>query len=156
MFHKVRAVLPFGHLKLLVWFEGGEQRLYDVSPLLAKWEPFQALEDDELFSRVAVVGGGYGIAWNDDIDLACDELFYNGAEVDVVDAGRWRVVGQASLAREGAGITQTQLERLSGVSQPVIARLERGETVPQLDTLLKILAPLGKTLEVVDLAPSSL
>ena len=43
------------------------------------------------------------------------------------------------------------LEELSGVRQPVIARMENGSTSPQLDTVLEVLAPLGKTLYVGDL-----
>ena len=45
-----------------------------------------------------------------------------------------------------------ELEKMSGVKQPVIARMETGSTSPQLDTILKILAPLGKTLAVVPIA----
>jgi len=41
--------------------------------------------------------------------------------------------------------------RLSGVKQPIIARMEKGSTSPQLDTVLKVLAPLGKTLYIGDL-----
>ena len=48
-------------------------------------------------------------------------------------------------------IAQKKLEELSGVKQPVIARMETGKTAPQLDTVLKILASLGKTLAVVPL-----
>ncbi len=44
-----------------------------------------------------------------------------------------------------------KLEELSGVKQPVIARMEKGQTSPQLDTILKVLAPLGKTLAIVPL-----
>ncbi|MCI9086944.1 MAG: XRE family transcriptional regulator, partial [Clostridia bacterium] len=33
----------------------------------------------------------------------------------------------------------------------IIARMERGNTNPQLDTILKVLAPLGKTLAIVPL-----
>jgi len=40
---------------------------------------------------------------------------------------------------------------LSGVKQPVIARLEKGQTDPQLTTVMKILAPLGKTIAIVPL-----
>ena len=40
---------------------------------------------------------------------------------------------------------------MSGVKQPVIARMESGATSPQLETILKVLAPLGKTLAVVPL-----
>ena len=54
-------------------------------------------------------------------------------------------------ARKERGISQKKLEELSGVKQPVIARMERGETSPQIDTVLKVLAPLGKTLAVVPL-----
>lgn len=54
-------------------------------------------------------------------------------------------------ARQNKGITQKKLEELSGVKQPVIARMESGKTSPQIDTLLKVLAALGKTLAVVPL-----
>ena len=54
-------------------------------------------------------------------------------------------------ARKKQGISQKKLEELSGVKQPVIARMEIGKTAPQLDTVLKILASLGKTLAVVPL-----
>jgi len=54
-------------------------------------------------------------------------------------------------ARKERGISQKKLEELSGVKQPIIARMERGSTSPQIDTVLKVLAPLGKTLAVVPL-----
>ena len=54
-------------------------------------------------------------------------------------------------ARKERGISQKKLEELSGVKQPVIARMERGSTSPQLDTVLKVLAPLGKTLYIGDM-----
>ena len=40
---------------------------------------------------------------------------------------------------------------MSGVAQPVIARMEKGTTDPRIETVLKVLAPLGKTLAVVPL-----
>lgn len=52
-------------------------------------------------------------------------------------------------ARNEKGISQKELERLSGVSQPVIARMERGTTKPQIDTMIKVLTPLGKKLAIV-------
>lgn len=52
-------------------------------------------------------------------------------------------------ARNEKGISQKELEKLSGVSQPVIARMEKGTTNPQIDTLIKVLAPLGKKLAIV-------
>lgn len=52
-------------------------------------------------------------------------------------------------ARKVKGISQKKLEELSGVKQPVIARMEKGASVPQLSTILRLLAPLGKKLAVV-------
>lgn len=65
---------------------------------------------------------------------------------------RVALIGEIIKARKEQGISQKELEKLSGVKQPVIARTEKGETNPQLDTILKILAPLGKTLAVVPLS----
>jgi DNA-binding XRE family transcriptional regulator len=66
---------------------------------------------------------------------------------------RVAIIGELIKARQEKGITQKKLEELSGVRQPVIARMEKGNN-PQLDTVLKVLAPLGKTLSVVPLPPN--
>ncbi|WP_061816135.1 helix-turn-helix domain-containing protein, partial [Streptococcus pneumoniae] len=47
-------------------------------------------------------------------------------------------------ARYEQGISQKKLEEVSGISQPVIARMETGESSLQLDTVLKVLTSLGK------------
>jgi DNA-binding XRE family transcriptional regulator len=54
-------------------------------------------------------------------------------------------------ARTKLGISQKKLETLSGVAQPVISRMELGSNAPNLDTILKVLRPLGKTMAIVDL-----
>lgn len=62
---------------------------------------------------------------------------------------RVALVGEFIKARNEQGISQKKLEELTGIKQPVISRIERGTTTPQIDTLLKLLAPLGKTLSIV-------
>jgi transcriptional regulator with XRE-family HTH domain len=52
-------------------------------------------------------------------------------------------------AREQSGLTQKQLSELCGVKQPVIARLESAVHSPQVNSIIKILKPLGYTLTVV-------
>mgnify|MGYP000925600627 FL=1 len=64
---------------------------------------------------------------------------------------RVALIGELIKARQERGLSQKKLEELSGVKQPVIARMEKGQTSPQLDTILKVLAPLGKTLAIVPL-----
>jgi len=62
---------------------------------------------------------------------------------------RVALISEIINSRQEYGLTQKQLEEISGVRQPIIARLEKGTTDPQLSTLLKVLAPLGKTLAIV-------
>ena len=62
---------------------------------------------------------------------------------------RVAIIGELIKARKERGLSQKKLEELSGVRQPVIARMENGTTDPQLDTVLKVLAAFGKTLAVV-------
>ena len=82
MFHKVKAASALPDYRLSVQFAEGVTKLYDVKPLFTKWPAFKALESSpELFSSVEVDVGGYGIVWNDDLDLSCDELFENGVTV---------------------------------------------------------------------------
>lgn len=69
--------------------------------------------------------------------------------------GRVAIIDELIRLRQSRGITQQKLEELSGVKQPVIARMETGRTSPQIDTLLKILAPMGMTLAVVPLTEKS-
>ncbi|MBQ6508695.1 MAG: helix-turn-helix transcriptional regulator [Flexilinea sp.] len=88
-------------------------------------------------------------AIGDDWDDVRKELF-TPEEIAESDL-RVAVIGALIEAREEQGISQMQLAEMSKVQQPVIARMERGTTSPRLDTVLKVLAPLGKTLAVVPL-----
>lgn len=57
-------------------------------------------------------------------------------------------------ARHEKGISQRKLEEMTGIKQPVIARIESGQSNPKIDTLQKVLLALGKTLVVTDVSPS--
>ena len=61
------------------------------------------------------------------------------------------LIGKIIEAREAKGLTQRELAKLSGVKQPAIARMENMKAIPQIDTLIKVLNPLGYTLEIVPL-----
>ena len=64
---------------------------------------------------------------------------------------RVAIMSELIKARNEKNMSQRELEKLSGVKQPIISRMESGETSPQLDTVLKLLAPLGKTLAIIPL-----
>lgn len=53
-----------------------------MKPLFEKLPVFRRLESDPAeFGCVAVDVGGYGIVWNDELDLFCEELWENGTVV---------------------------------------------------------------------------
>jgi predicted transcriptional regulator len=47
------------------------------------------------------------------------------------------------------GITQKDLAARTGIQQAEISKIERGEVVPKLTTMDRLLAPLGRHLAVV-------
>ena len=79
--------------------------------------------------------------WNDDDFLNSNEK----ARIELEVA----FIGKIIEAREKKGITQKKLAEIAGLKQSAIARLENMKATPQLDTLLKVLKPLGYTLAIV-------
>lgn len=82
MFHKVKTVNALPNYCLSVQFVEGVTKIYDIKPLFEKLTVFRELEkNNRLFSEVEVDTGGYGIVWNDNLDLSCNELFENGKTI---------------------------------------------------------------------------
>lgn len=82
MFHKIKSINILPDYCLTVHFSEGITKEYDVKPVMERFPVFRHLtEQPELFEAAKVDAGGYGIVWNDDLDLSCDELFANGKEV---------------------------------------------------------------------------
>lgn len=78
MFHKVKEVYPLPGMKLSILFSDGTTKTYDASPLPDRLDAFKPLVNENLFSNVKVDTGGYGVCWNDEIDLSSDELWEHG------------------------------------------------------------------------------
>ena len=79
---KIKSVKTLEDKKLLISFQNGVQKVYDCAQLL-NLDVFQLLKNDAFFKAVKVDAGGYGISWNDDIDLSEYELWTNGAEPEL-------------------------------------------------------------------------
>ncbi len=82
MFHKIKNVSPLPEYKLSVQFAEGVTKIYDVKPLFEKILAFKLLEYNNDFASVYVDVGGYGIVWDDELDLSCDELWENGITIE--------------------------------------------------------------------------
>ena len=82
MFHKVKTAQALPDMKLCIQFAEGISKIYDMSALIGSVDEFSVLRENlQLFYSVAVDTGGYGIVWNDDLDLSCDELWDNGMTI---------------------------------------------------------------------------
>ena len=84
--------------------------------------------------------------WDDQLE----QEFYTAEEIEASNI-RVALMGALIKARKEQGVSQRDLESMSGVRQPAIARMEKGTSSPTLDTLIKVLLPLGKTLSIVPL-----
>ena len=82
MFHKVKSVNALPDFVLSVQFSEGITKTYDVKMLFERWPAFEKFKTEPgYFDKVKVDLGGYGIIWDDYLDLSCDELFENGMVV---------------------------------------------------------------------------
>lgn len=61
------------------------------------------------------------------------------------------VIREIVHMRQYNNISQNELAAMSGVRQPMIARIEHGINTPNMSTILKLLAAFGKTLSIVDM-----
>lgn len=65
-------VVPRAGYKLLITFDNGERRLFDVSPYISgSW--FGELRDEQFFSSVRL--DGHTVVWPNGQDIAPHELF---------------------------------------------------------------------------------
>ena len=66
------------------------------------------------------------------------------AEIETLSA----IISQVILKRTNMGISQRELATMCNMPQSSIARIEACKTIPKLDTLLRLMKPLGLNLRV--------
>ena len=142
----ITEITPKENLILEAVFADGEIVRFDVKNIFEKYPVFRSLENEELFKNVKIDGVGYGISWNDDLDLSSDGIYLRGEHVGKTDPDARMILGQAiAEAREEKGISQRQLSRSSGVIQAEISKIEQGKGNPTVSTLQKLAKALGRT-----------
>lgn len=78
-----------------------------------------------------------------DLNISPEQEAEIQLEKDIIEA--------TIIARKKNKLTQRELSKISGVRQPVIARIEKYVNSPQTNTLIKLLYPMGYTIRVVPL-----
>jgi hypothetical protein len=78
---KIKTAIPLDDWRLQVAFVNGVCKVYDCKPLLRN-PAFAPLSLGWLFRAVQVDAGGYGVSWNDEIDLSESELWEHGTRFE--------------------------------------------------------------------------
>lgn len=93
--------------------------------------------------------GGYGIVWNDDLDIDAETVYEDGETVKKNPGDINIGIADALMkARAESGLTQNELSLASGINQADISKLERGIGNPSLKTLNRLARAMGKTLKI--------
>ena len=75
MFHKLNRIKALPGSMLWAEFKDGREVVYNVSGLVEVNPVFGNLvRNPGLFAQVRIDPGGYGISWNDELDLSAEEL----------------------------------------------------------------------------------
>ena len=88
-----------------------------------------------------------GVKWTADLEnelCTPEEIAENNLQAQLICA--------LVDARHEKGISQRDLESISGIKQSTIARIERGAINPTIDPLTRLLTPLGITLTIQPIA----
>lgn len=80
MFCKIEKVEPLKNQILKVYFENKEVKYYDMNKVINKIKALEPLKSEDIFSKAYVDAGGYGIVWNNEMDIAAEELYINGVD----------------------------------------------------------------------------
>ena len=60
-----------------------EPDVYEIDRYLRKkFKNFEQLKDNVLFNKARIDVGGYGIVWNENIDISSEELWKNGIMIE--------------------------------------------------------------------------
>lgn len=148
MFHKA-VKLEFGKgTTLVLTFQTGEVKSYDIAVLFEKYPQLTALKNRKLFTSGKLMGG-YGIIWNDDLDLEVETIYEEGESVDADPIPINLIVANALLsARAKANMSQAELAKATGIDQADISKIERGIANPSVATLKRLAVGLGANLTV--------
>jgi DNA-binding XRE family transcriptional regulator len=151
MTHRIKSVKPLENFVISVVFQNGVEKKYDMRNLYPEFPQFRDFENDVyLFRQVKVDVGGYGVSWNDELDLDAEDIWENGTEtnnkhaVDAIDF----LATELIQARNNTRMTQKQLAEATGIYQADISKIERGISNPSVSTLQRLADGMNMSLKI--------
>lgn len=149
MAHIILSVKTKKNQILEVKFISGEWKEYDIKPLFEAYPVMEKLKDESLFACAKVDVGGYGISWNDELDLDGETIWEDGITIKTEEREvNYDIAYQITTLRNHLDMTQSKLSEKTGIYQAEISKVERGIGNPSLNTLQRIADGLGAKLKI--------
>ena len=152
MYNRLTSISFEENLIIIAKFNDGKIVSYNIRQLYDQFPIFKELENDPLlFNNGIIAPGGCGIIFNDEIDIACEELYENGTLIsqEKVEDLNLQIGNLFSLEREKKRITQSELAKITNIHQAEISKIERGIGNPSIKTLERLAEGLGLKLELI-------
>lgn len=150
MTNRIVSVKTMENMNLVVYFQNGVEKKYNIRRLYNSFPQLRELElDKSLFEKVIVDVGGYGISWNDELDIDAEEIWENGIETGSHKVSILSKLGyDVARARELKHMTQNELSKITGIYQSDISKIERGIANPSVATLKRIADGMNMELKI--------
>ena len=152
MSNRIERICAEDDMTLVAVFRDGTEKKYDVRQMYDICPQLRVLEDDAgLYRAVKVDTGGYGVSWNDDLDLDAEEIWDNGEATGkkyVLDLEH-SVAAELVRAREYCKMTQKELARKTRIAQGDISKIENANANPSLNTLKRLATGMGMDVKIV-------
>ena len=143
-------------VKFEMTFQDGKVIRFDMSTMFDDFPQLIELRRNrELFLSGKLDYGGDAVVWNDDLDFSSASVYESGELVGEVEVTlNQRIGALLNVAREEAGIYQTDLAKKTKIDQGDISRIENGKGNPTIKTLQTLFKAVGKEI-VFDTKPVS-
>ena len=150
MFMQAIKVNFLEDVTLELTFQDGKIVRYDMARLFSKYPQLEELRRNrELFLSGRLDVGGYGVIWNEDLDIDATSVYECGEVVGHVETTINQQIGVLLMkTREEQNLTQVELSRISHIDQGDISKIEKGFGNPTIAKINKLFKALGKTISL--------
>lgn len=123
---------------------------YDMSRLFSKYPQLEELRNNrKLFLSGHLDPAGYGVIWNDELDVDTNSIYECGEFVRMTETTINQQIGiLLAKAREEMNMTQVELSKKSHIDQADISKIEKGLGNPTIAKINKLFTALGKSVSL--------
>ncbi len=150
MDYRLLSVKAIENMNILLVFQNGVEKTFDVRQMYPDYPQFKILEEDTtLFHQVSIIGGN-GIMWNDDLDIDAYGLWHDGVATGIIHkVDTPTLLGyKLTEARNTCDMLQRDLAKISGIHQGDVSDIECGKANPTVRTLKRLADAMGMELKI--------